>query len=69
MQLSPVLRALLGPSQLWGIPEASLAWLQKETDISYGEKGKSPSCCLVVPETGAKPAGRQISLGSEELAG
>lgn len=69
MQLSPVLRALLGPGQSWGIPEASLAWLQKETDISYGEKGKSPSCCLVVPEIGAKRAGRQISMGSRELAG
>lgn len=69
MQLSPVLRALLGPGQSWGIPEASLAWLQKEADISYGEKGKSPSCCLVVPEIGAKRDGRQISMGSRELGG
>lgn len=69
MQLSPVLRALLGPCQEQGIPEASQAWLQKKTDISYGEKGKSQSCCLVLPETGAKPASRQISVGARVLAG
>lgn len=59
MQLSPVLRALLGPSQSWGIPEASLAWLQEETDISYGEKGKSRAAALWCLRLGPnRPAGR-----------
>lgn len=69
MQLSPVLRALLGPGQSWGIPEASLAWLQKEADISYGEKGKSPSCCLWCPRLGPNRLADRFPWGQRSWRG
>lgn len=65
----PCPQGTVGPLPVVGIPEASQAWLRKETDVSYGEKGKSQSCCLVLLETGAKAASRQISVGARELAG
>lgn len=64
----PCPQGSIGPLPVVGNPRSFSGLAAEGNRHLPRRERKSQGCCLVMPETGAKPASGQISVGAKELA-